>query len=428
MDETLNLLEKFESPNVTFIDKSGDWPIVWEQASGCHVYDSSGKGYLDLTSAFGVSVLGHAHPKIVKAGQNQMGKLLHAMGDVHPHQLKAKLCQQLSHCTFERWGKNFPGNPACHGRTILCNSGFEAVEAALKTATLATGKREVLAIEGGYHGLGYGALMATHRDDFRSPFIDQIGGKSHWLPFPDKCSKSEVILDQARKLFSHNQIGAVILEPMQARGGIRIFPKGFLRSLKELADEFGVLMICDEIYTGFCRTGKMFACEYEGFRPDIICLGKALTGGFPLSACVGRHDIMESAWPRSNGEAIHTSTFLGHPVGCAMALEQIQQLHIIGAEKVVSKKGEFLKKILHDTFPDENYHVRGKGLMIGLEVKYDGGSRVWDAVQRSLKSGFIFLPCGAQGNILAWTPPFIINEDQLISSVQIVSDILLEKP
>src|ERR1035438_3398464 len=171
--QTLHLLRAFESHNVTFSEADGSWPIVWERASGVHVWDADGRKYLDLTAAFGVAATGHANPKVVKAGQRQMAKLLHAMGDVHPHALKAQLARELSRITFERW--SLIPHPASRitGKTIFCNSGFEAVEAALKTALLATKKNGVIAFEGGYHGLGYGALNATHRAHFRSPFRGQ---------------------------------------------------------------------------------------------------------------------------------------------------------------------------------------------------------------------------------------------------------------
>ena len=229
---------------------------------------------------------------------------------------------------------------AATGKTIFCNSGFEAVEAALKTAMLATGKRGVIAFEGAYHGLGYGALNATHRDFFRGPFRSQLREFGHFVPFPVAADVSRLtsknqnrnepihigcheIENRIRQLFRRERIGAILVEPIQARGGINVPPPEFLPLLRKLCDEHGALLILDEIYTGFGRTGKWFACEHTGVVPDLICLGKALTGGFPLSACVGRADLMDAAWPASRGEAIHTSTFLGNPVGCAMALAQI---------------------------------------------------------------------------------------------------------
>src|SRR5687768_2533285 len=159
----LKLLRAFESRNVTFIETGGQWPIVWDRARDNYVWDIDGRKYVDLTAAFGVAVAGHSNPRVVSAAKKQMGRLTHGMGDVHPHALKAKLARELSLITFERW-------QAGHGKTIFCNSGFEAVEAALKTAVLATKKPGVIAFSDAYHGLGYGALTLTHRDLFRRPF------------------------------------------------------------------------------------------------------------------------------------------------------------------------------------------------------------------------------------------------------------------
>ncbi len=195
--QVLNLLRAYESRNVTFIERDGSWPIVWKRAKGVHVWDVKGKKYLDLTAAFGVAAAGHANPQVVHAGQRQMAKLLHAMGDVHPHELKAKLACELSRITFERWDDlrrvAFHKPPTSShraaplsGKTIFNNSGFEAVESSLKTAMLATGKRGVIVFEGAYHGLGYGALNATHRNFFRGPFRSQLREFGYFVKFPTK--------------------------------------------------------------------------------------------------------------------------------------------------------------------------------------------------------------------------------------------------
>src|SRR5450432_3945186 len=185
--QTIQMLRDYESRNVLFTEPDGSWPIVWERAQGVHVWDAEGKKYLDLTAAFGVAAAGHANPNVVRAGQKQMAKLLHAMGDVHPHALKAQLARELSRITFERWAKK----NRLSGKVIFSNSGFEAVESALKTAMLATGKRGVIAFEGAYHGLGYGALNATHREHFRSPFRSQLRQFGHFVPFA-KISEGRV--------------------------------------------------------------------------------------------------------------------------------------------------------------------------------------------------------------------------------------------
>ncbi len=467
---TLELLRAYESPNITYMDPDGSWPIVWRRAKGVRVWDTSGRKYLDLTAAFGVAAAGHANPAVVRAGQRQMAKLLHAMGDVHPHELKARLARELSRLTFGRWsgieaaskrergkrrvtnaGPQFSSGHPQRGKTIFCNSGFEAVEAALKTALLATGKRGVIAFEGAYHGLGYGALNTTHREHFRSPFLTQLGQFGHFVPFPsveegsaltkptaeagkENTGKQMRTVESAlRRLFRRKEIGAILVEPVQVRGGINIPAPGLLRLLREMCDEYGALLILDEIYTGFGRTGKWFACEHWGVTPDIICLGKALTGGFPLSACVGRAEVMDGAWPPSSGEAIHTSTFLGHPVGCAMALAQIGE---IGRHKLVSRSagsGQFLLKALKETGTDRRERVgrggrdelrclaRGLGLLAGVELRREDGTPATEEslgiIKDLLRQAFIVLPEGEHANVISFTPPLTISESDLRRAV-----------
>lgn len=219
--QTLALLQRHESRNVTFIDPKGSWPIVWARARGVQVWDSAGRKYLDLTAAFGVAAAGHANPRVVRAGRRQMGVLLHAMGDVHPHALKAELARELSRITFERWTRARPTARRSSARTIFCNSGFEAVEAALKTALLATGRPGVIAFRGAYHGLGYGALNTTHRGHFRQPFRSQLGEFGRFVRFPASQRELPAVEKTIRNLFRNGQIGAILVEPVQARGGIR---------------------------------------------------------------------------------------------------------------------------------------------------------------------------------------------------------------
>ena len=428
--QTLALLRDYESRNVLFTEPDSSWPIVWERAKGVHVWDAEGKKYLDLTAAFGVATAGHANPAVVRAGQKQMATLLHAMGDVHPHALKAQLARELSRITFERWAKSNRqsaiGNRQS-GKVIFNNSGFEAVEAALKTAILATGKRGVIAFEGAYHGLGYGALNATHREHFRGPFRSQLREFGNFLPFPKTEAEVRLLASAATKIFRREKIGAILVEPIQARGGINIPPAGFLRLLRKLCDQHGALLILDEIYTGFGRTGKWFACEHSGVVPDLICLGKALTGGFPLSACVGRADVMDAAWPASQGEAIHTSTFLGHPVGCAMAMAQIAEIKRLKLCERSAKLGARLLELLSTI----NYPLstaRGIGLMAGLELLNANGSPATTESLRVIKAmlhrGYILLPEGEHGNIISFTPPLTITEAQLARMVHELQKVL----
>jgi 4-aminobutyrate aminotransferase-like enzyme len=429
--KTISLLREYESRNVTFIEPDGSWPIVWERAQGVHVWDAEGKKYLDLTAAFGVATAGHANKNVVRAGQQQMAILLHAMGDVHPHALKAQLAKKLSEITFERWSLITRHSSLVTGKIIFGSSGFEAVEAALKTAVLATGKRGVIAFEGGYHGLGYGALNATHREHFRSPFRSQLREFGQFAKFPTKKSELPALKKSLQQIFRREKIGAILVEPIQARGGINVPPSEFLPLLRKLCDEHGALLILDEIYTGFGRTGKWFACEHWQTIPDLICLGKALTGGFPLSACVGRSDIMDAAWPTSNGEAIHTSTYLGHPVGCAMALAQIREIEKLKLCERSAAMGEILlselKRFQVSSF---KYSVRGLGLMVGIEITLPDGrpatQLALDAIKKLLHRGFIFLPEGEHANIISFTPPLTISRAQLTAAVRALAEVLAD--
>jgi 4-aminobutyrate aminotransferase-like enzyme len=468
--QILQMLREYESRNVLFIEPDGSWPIVWARAKGTAVWDVDGKKYLDLTAAFGVAATGHANPNVVKAARRQMGQLLHAMGDVHPHALKARLARELSRLTFERWLSDrkpkVAGTERCavtarradgmartqtpeHSResepsgpirakTIFCNSGFEAVEAALKTALLATGKRDVIAFTGSYHGLGYGALNVTHRDFFRRPFHPQLRRFGRFIPFPRsgqnglRLSKAE---RQMTRILERNRTGAVLVEPVQARGGMVVPPREFLPMLRALCDKFGALLIVDEVYTGFGRTGKWFACEHSAVIPDLICLGKALTGGFPLSACVGHARVMDAAWPPSRGEAIHTSTFLGHPVGCAMALAQIEEIRRLDLCTRSAELGNMLLAELN-AITNEPLKIkiaaRGLGLMAGLEIQLPTRSgspataKTFDVIKAMLKRGYILLPEGEHGNVISFTPPLTISERDLARAVRALRDVLLE--
>lgn len=391
-------LREYESRNVTYCDES--WPVFWESAEGVNVWDADGNRFLDFTSAFGVAGLGHRHPEIAAAMDEQSGRLLHGMGDVHPTALKGELCEKLSALTFERWN-------AGKGKVVLSNSGFEAVETALKTARLATGRSGVIAFSNGYHGLGYGSLLGTDLEKFRGPFVDQLADVTTRLPFG------------STDLPSADGIGAVLVEPIQGRGGKVVPSEAFLKSLRQWCDDNGALLIFDEIYSGFHRSGKWFACEWDEVVPDLICLGKALSSGFPISACVGKAGVMDQ-WPESPGEALHTSTFLGHPVGCAMALKSLEILARPETEELVSRASNYLKQALSNMDHSAIAGVRGRGLMLGLELKRNAGP----LLVKLLAEGLLFLADGPKGNVLSFTPPFVISEEEIDFAVGTISRLL----
>jgi 4-aminobutyrate aminotransferase-like enzyme len=268
-------------------------------------------------------------------------------------------------------------------------------------------------------------------------FRKQLGEFGYFVPFPSndsiarrgansRASKATLkeVESQIRSLFKKQPIGTILVEPIQVRGGVNIPPRNFLPMLRRVCNEHGALLILDEIYTGFGRTGKWFACEHSAFVPDIICLGKALTGGFPLSACVGRADLMDSAWPVSSGEAIHTSTFLGHPVGCAMALAQIKEIERRKLVERGARLGKFLLNLLRSEISNSEFQIslHGLGLLVGIELRESNGSpatpQVLDIIKTMLHSGFILLPEGEHSNVISLTPPFTITEEQLRSVVK----------
>jgi 4-aminobutyrate aminotransferase/(S)-3-amino-2-methylpropionate transaminase len=382
-------LAAVESHNVTCLSPP---PIFWERASGVNVWDADGNRYVDLTAGFGVASVGHGHPRVVAAVQQQTGRLLHAMGDVYPSAAKVALLEAVA--------ARFPGGgPA---RAVLGSSGSDAVEAALKTALVATGRAGVVAFEGAYHGLALGPLDATWRPAFREPFAARLPHATRFARWGD----AEDVRRVARA--AGPPVGAVLVEPIQGRGGDRIPPQGFLRALRELCDREGWLLIADEVYTGFGRTGRWFACEHEGVVPDLLCAGKGLAAGMPLSVCVGRAEVMDR-WPVSRGEALHTQTFLGHPPGCAAALAT---LAVLAEEKLVERAAEvgahalgWLRRRLAGA--PGIVEVRGRGLLLGIEC--DGPQRVARAVAAGLARGVLALGSGDDGRVLSLTPPLCIE-------------------
>jgi 4-aminobutyrate aminotransferase/(S)-3-amino-2-methylpropionate transaminase len=398
-------LAEVESRNVTCSEPVP--PVFWERASGCNVWDVDGNRYVDLTAGFGVANAGHAHPRVVGAVQDQAERLLHALGDVHPADVKVALLEALA--------RRFPGGgPA---RAVLGSSGSDAVEAALKTALVATGRPGVVAFEGAYHGLALGALDATFRPFFREPFAARLPGATRFARYGAAADA----LRAARR--PGPAVGAVLVEPIQGRGGERIPPPGFLRELRELCDGEGWLLVADEVYTGFGRTGRWFACEHEGVVPDLLCVGKGLAAGMPLSACVGRAEVMDR-WPPSRGESLHTQTFLGHPPGCAAALAS---LAVLEEEKLVERAAETGARALAHlrarlAGAPGILDVRGRGLLLGIEC--DAPARAARACAGALARGVIALGAGDDGRVVSITPPLGIDPELLESSLDALAQAL----
>ncbi len=397
-------LARVESRNVTCLHPV---PLFWERAAGANVWDVDGNRFVDLTAGFGVANAGHAHPRVVDAIHEQSERMLHAMGDVHPAAVKVELLEALT--------RRFPGGGDC--RAVLGSSGSDAVEVALKTALLATGRPGVVAFEGAYHGLSLGALDTTWRGAFREPFRLRLPGATVFARFGDAGDA----LRAAESL--EHPVGAVLVEPIQGRGGDRIPPPGFLSELRSLCDDRSWLLIVDEVYTGFGRTGRWFACEHEGVVPDLLCVGKGLASGMPLSATLGRAELMD-AWPASDGEALHTQTFLGHPPGCAAALASIAALE---EEKLVERAAENgatalaqLQSGLSGAPGVED--VRGLGLLLAVEC--DSAERVNRAVAAAMRRGVIALPSGDDGRVVSITPPLCVESEILSLALGVLCECL----
>jgi 4-aminobutyrate aminotransferase-like enzyme len=398
--ELADRLRLVESPDTTFL--SNDFPVFWTKGEGCLVTDADQNTYLDLTSSFGVLSVGHCHPKVVAAIAHQSTQLIHGMGDVHPSSIKVALLEKLAQFS-----------PIPNPLIVLGLNGSDAVESALKTAFLATGKPGVIAFAGGYHGLSYGALEVTERPFFRKPFTTQRGKFADHLPFG--CAVDEI---QAAIESSELQIGAVIVEPIQGRAGIRVPPQGWLKDLRSLCTRLGVLLILDEIFTGWGRTGDWFSCNFDKVVPDLLSVGKGMGGGMPISACVGSADVMREAWPVSAGEARHTYTYLGHPLSCASALATIDVIeteHLVDRARILGARLQSDLADLSSRYPNIVKEVRGRGMMLAIETAHP--KLVWDIVIRALNAGLIVLPAGESGNVLEIVPPLILTDRQAAWSV-----------
>ena len=342
-----------------------------------------------MTAGFGVASVGHAHPAVVGAMRAQSHHLLHAMGDAFPDRRRIELLELLAAKTGLE-------------RAILGSSGSDAVEAALKTGCLASGRSGVLAFRKGYHGLSYGALAATgyKRGAFAAPFADQLGAH---VVHGDFGAPVEAL--------PWAGVGTVLVEPIQGRGGVVVPPEGWLGALVEEAHRRGAVVVFDEIYTGFGRTGTWLRAHAEGALPDMVCLGKGMAGGYPISACVGSAAVMD-AWGASKGEALHTQTFLGNPVGSAMALACIEVLE--GVLPEVTEKGARFRARLEEA----GLGVQGAGLLLGVDT---GEASTLDVSRRLLRAGWLALPAGEQAEVLALTPPLTITDAQLDAFVVALS-------
>jgi len=406
-------LSQAECQGITAL--SDTFPVFWKRALGANVWDVDGNRFVDLTAGFGVASYGHSHPELVAAANEQMGHLVHGMGDVHPPEIKVGLLEALARVT-----------PGDLGFGILGQNGADAVEAALKAAYLHTGRPGVIAFSGAYHGLSGLALEVTRFEAFKTPFAPMLGDWVFEVPFPDSAATKSTTMAEIHRLMEEEEIGAVIVEPIQGRGGVIVPPTGFLQELRACCDGKETVLICDEIMTGMGRTGRPFACEHEGVVPDLMCVGKAVTGGWPLSACLGTPEVM-SSWPRSQGEAIHTSTFLGHPVACAVGCRATELMKELNLPLRADRAGQRMRRRLERGLSGKSVvaDIRGAGMMVGLElVQSDSGAPAPElavaVMNEAMQRGVLILPGGPKGNVISLTPPLTIGESQLDEAMDIL--------
>lgn len=386
--------EQYINPTMVRLFRLMGLSSIVQEASGCIITDQDGKEYIDCLGGYGVFSLGHRHPKVMKAVKLQLDKIP-LSSKLLFDESTGKLAALLSAIT--------PGDLQY---SFFGNSGTEAVEGALKLAKVYTGRKKIIATVNSFHGKTLGALSASGRDLYREPFQPLLTGFVH-VPFG--------IIDAIEAAID-DDTAAIIVEPIQGEGGIILPPDEYLPALRNLCDIYGTLLIADEVQTGLGRTGAMFACDHYGVTPDILTTAKALGGGImPISAFTARPNVWE---PYIKNPFLHTSTFGGNPLACAAALAAISVVVEEGLCQQSADKGEYfvkgLKKISAD-FPGVIREVRGKGLLIGVELCEEG------------IGGVIMSELVNQGVLVAYTlnnPKVMRIEPPLIISFDLIDQVL----
>ena len=404
---------RFVSPSYTRV-----YPLVVERGSGAVVEDVDGNRFLDFTAGIAVNATGHCHPHVVEAIQDQASKLLHMSGTDFYYEPQIMLAQRLAEAG--PWGG---------GRKVFfTNSGTESVEAALKLARHHTTRSRVIAFYGSFHGRTYGSMSLSasklvHRRGF-GPLVPDV----HHVPYPrpeedgDECVRriEETVLYRTAP---PDEVAAIFVEPIQGEGGYNVPPAGFLPALRELCDRHGILLVVDEIQSGMGRTGKMFAVEHWGVKPDIICLAKGIASGMPLGAIVARDEIMD--WPPGS----HASTFGGNPVSCRAALATMDLLEA-GYMANAAARGAELQDGLRHLGRDHPAlgDVRGIGLMTAVDVVSSRLPYVHDAkgrdavIQAAFESGLLLLGCGQSA--IRFCPPLCITSGQVCKALDLLAGVL----
>jgi len=387
-------------------------PVFVKQARNSEVWDIEGNRYIDFAAGIAVVNTGHSHPHVVNAVRQQLEAFSHTCLMVSPYTNAVELAERL-----------IAASPFEDGRAVFVSTGAEAVENAVKIARAHTGRPGVIAFGGAFHGrtnlcMGLTGKVVPYKKGF-GPFTPEI----YHVPFPAQYLgvSAEESLHALEQLFKNDiepgRVAAIIIEPVQGEGGFYPAPDGFLVSLREICDRHGIVLVCDEIQTGFGRTGRMFACEYDGVVPDVITLAKGLAGGFPIAAVIGRQDIMDGPEPGGLG-----GTYAGSPLGCAAALAV---LDVMEREELCNRALEVGRRIeaglrnLQSQYPGRIGDVRGRGAMVAMELIRDGDPGLPDAdltkkvLVSAAKKGLLLLSCGVRGNVIRILAPLTIPFDHL---------------
>jgi 4-aminobutyrate aminotransferase len=409
--------EKFTAPAYGRV-----YPLVVKEGRGSVIEDVDGNLFLDFMAGIAVASTGHSHPRVVKAIEEQARKFLHICGSDFYYEPMVKLAEKLSELAPGKSGK----------KVFFTNSGTETVEAAFKLARFHTRRQHVVAFHGAFHGRSMGSLSLTaSRSSHRAHFGPLIPGVHH-VPFGfcRRCPYGltygscgiECVRVLEKTLFRFEvrpeEVAAIFVEPIQGEGGYLVPPLEYLPMLQELCAKHGILLVADEIQSGFGRTGKMFACEHWGVEPDILCAAKGIASGMPLGAMIAREEI--STWTSTT----HGSTYGGNPVACAAALATIQLLEE-GLIDNAAKVGALLKEKLTALKPHhtEIGDVRGLGLMIGVEFERGDESHALDGrmrdrvMQQCFEKGLLLLSCGE--STLRFCPPLIVSAEEVATAVEI---------
>ncbi len=394
-------------------------PIVVDHASGCIITDVNGREYLDCFAGISVVNAGHCNPEVTAAAKAQIDKLIHCQSYLYHVPVVADLAKKIAQIA-----------PPGLTKTFFANGGAEAIEGAMKLARLFTGKHEFIALHGSFHGRSWGALSITGNQGRKKrggPYAPGVSFaplpyayRSNWVDDPEECGRQCArALEDVIRFSTAGDVAAFIAEPVWGEGGIIVPPANYFREVKNVLDKHGILFICDEVQSGFGRTGRMFAIEHYGVVPDILVTAKGIADGFPLSAFTTRPDIAAAYRPGD-----HLSTFGGNPVSCAAALANIAFMERENLPARSAELGEYALSKLRALQTEHRLigDVRGLGLMIGVELvrdeKLTPASAEAESVREALlRHGVLVGVGGVNGNVIRFQPPLVITKPQIDQAI-----------